>query len=50
MRDQAIQLGLKNKEIDTLTKQNKYLRQQITKLRQRLEVAYAEIYKKDDTI
>ena len=47
MQDQAVQLGLKNKEIDILTKQNKHLREQITELRQQLEVAYAEIYKKD---
>ena len=39
--------GDKNKEIDILTKQNKHLREQITELRQQLEVAYAKIYKKD---
>lgn len=39
MQDQAVQLGLKNKEIDILTKQNKQLRQQILELRQQLEVA-----------
>ncbi len=45
MQEQAVQLGLKNKEIDILTKQNKHLRKQISELRQQLEVAYAEIYK-----
>jgi len=48
MRDQAIQLGLKNKEIETLTNQNKHLRQQIAELRQQLEVAYAAVYKQDN--
>lgn len=47
MQDQAVQLGLKNKEIDILTKQNKHLKQQISELRQQLEVAYAELYKKN---
>lgn len=47
MQEQAVQLGLKNKEIDILTKQNKHLRQQISELRQQLEVAYAAIYKID---
>lgn len=47
MQDQAVQLGIKNKEIDILTKQNKHLRQQIAELRQQLEVAYAELYKKN---
>ncbi len=47
MQDQAVQLGLKNKEIDILTKQNKHLRQQISELRQQLEVAYAEFYKRN---
>lgn len=48
MRDQAIQLKQKNKEIDILTKQNKQLRSQIDELKQQLEVAYAAIYKQDD--
>ncbi len=48
MRDQAVQLELKNKEIDTLTKQNNNLRKQISELRQQLEVAYAEIYKRTE--
>ncbi|KTD02898.1 DUF6262 family protein [Legionella feeleii] len=48
MQDQAIQLGLKNKEIDILTNQNKYLRQQISELKQQLEVAYAAIYKQEE--
>jgi cell shape-determining protein MreC len=48
MRDQAIQLKHKNKEIDILTKQNKQLRSQIDELKQQLEVAYAAIYKQDD--
>jgi hypothetical protein len=48
MQDQAIQLGLKNKKIEILTKQNKHLRVQIGELRQQLEVAYAAIYKQDD--
>lgn len=47
MRDQAVQLGLKNKEIDILTKQNKHLREQIAELRQQLEVAYAVVYQHD---
>ncbi|EEZ93451.1 DUF6262 family protein [Legionella longbeachae] len=47
MRDQAVQLGLKNKEIDILTKQNKHLRELIVELRQQLEVAYAVVYKHD---
>lgn len=38
MQDQAVQLGLKNKEIDILTKQNKYLRQQISELRQQADL------------
>lgn len=48
MRDQAIQLGIKSREIDILTKQNKHLRQQVSELRQQLEVAYAAVYKLDD--
>jgi hypothetical protein len=48
MRDQAVQLGLKNKEIEILIKQNKYLRQQISELRQQLEVSYAAIYKQSE--
>ena len=47
MRDQAVQLRLKNKEIDILTKQNTQLRQQVFELKQQLEVAYAAIYKQD---
>jgi hypothetical protein len=47
MRDQAIQLKQKNKEIDILTKQNKHLRNQIDELKQQLEVAYAAIYKQE---
>lgn len=48
MKEQAIQLSLKNKQIDILTKQNKQLRLQINELRQQLEVSYAELYKKDN--
>lgn len=48
MQDQAIQLELKNKEIDILAKQNKHLRQQISELKQQLEVAYAAIYKQEE--
>jgi hypothetical protein len=48
MKEQAIQLNLKNKQIDILTKQNKQLRLQIDELRQQLEVSYAELYKKDN--
>lgn len=48
MRDQAVQLGLKNKEIDILTKQNMLLRRQIDEHKQQLEVAYAAIYKQSD--
>jgi len=48
MREQAIQINLKNKQIEILTKQNKQLRVQINELRQQLEVSYAEIYKKDN--
>lgn len=48
MRDQAIQLGLKNKEIDILTKQNIQLRHKIDGLKQQLEVAYAALYKQDN--
>ena len=47
MRDQAIQLKQKNKEIDILTKQNKQLREQINELKQQLEIAYAAIYKQE---
>lgn len=46
MRDQAIQIMAKENEIEILTKQNKILRKQVDELRQQLEVAYAEIYKK----
>lgn len=46
MRDQAIQIKAKEKEIEILTKQNKMLRKQIDELRQQHEIAYAEIYKK----
>ena len=48
MREQAIQLKQKNKEIDVLIKQNKQLRCQIDEHKQQLEVAYAAIYKQDD--
>ncbi len=48
MRDQAVQLSLKNKEIDILTKQNKHLRQQITEFMKQLEVAYSVVYKQDN--
>lgn len=47
MRDQAVQLKTKEREIEILTKQNKILRKQIDELRQQLEVAYAAIYKQD---
>ena len=47
MQDQAVQIRSKDREISILTKQNKLLRKQIEELRQQLEVAYAEIYKKD---
>ena len=46
MQDQAVQIKAKDREIGILTKQNKLLRKQIEELRQQLEVAYAEIYKK----
>lgn len=39
MRDQAVQLKTKDKQIEILTKQNKTLRKQIDDLRQQLEVA-----------
>lgn len=45
MRDQAIRLKAKEKEIEVLTKQNKILRNQIDELRKQLEVSYANIYK-----
>lgn len=45
MRDQAIQLKVKEKEIEILSKQNKMLRKQIDELRKQLEVSYAAIYK-----
>lgn len=48
MRDQAVQLKTKEREIEILTKQNKMLRKQIDELRQQLEVAYAAIYKHDE--
>lgn len=48
MKDQAIQLKQKNKEIEILTKQNKHLRSQIDELKHQLEIAYAAIYKQDD--
>ncbi|HAT3884551.1 TPA: transposase [Legionella pneumophila] len=45
MRDQAIRLKAKEKEIEILTKQNKILRNQIDELSKQLEVSYANIYK-----
>lgn len=48
MKDQAVQLSIKNKEIDTLTKQNRLLRKQIEGLKKQLEVAYAEIYRTEN--
>lgn len=45
MRDQAIRLKAKEKEIEVLTKQNKILRNQIDELRKQLEISYANIYK-----
>jgi site-specific recombinase XerD len=45
MRDQAILLKAKDKQIEILTKQNKLLRKQIDELRQQLEVTYAAVYK-----
>lgn len=47
MQDQAVQIKSKNSEISILTKQNVLLRKQIEELKQQLEVAYAEIYKKE---
>lgn len=45
MRDQAIRLKAKEKEIEVLTKQNKILLNQIDELRKQLEISYANIYK-----
>lgn len=47
MQNQAIMLASKEREITTLTKQNKLLRKQIEELKQQLEVAYAALYKQD---
>lgn len=47
MRDQAVKLRAKDKQIEILSKQNKMLRKQIEELRQQLEVSYAAIYKQD---
>ncbi|MBA3537155.1 MAG: hypothetical protein H0T84_11185 [Tatlockia sp.] len=47
MQDQAVQIKVKDKTISIITKQNKLLRKQIEELRHQLEVAYAEIYKKE---
>lgn len=47
MKDQAVKLKAKEKQIEILTKQNKLLRKQIDELRQQLEVAYATIYKQE---
>lgn len=47
MQDQAIKLKTTQRQVDILSKQNKLLRHQIEELRQQLEVAYAEIYRKD---
>lgn len=48
MQNQAERLSAKDKEIGILTKQNKLLRQQVDELKMQLEVAYAELYKKED--
>ena len=45
MRDQAVKLKAKDKQIEILNKQNKLLRKQIDEFRQQLEVAYAAVYK-----
>lgn len=47
LRDQAVKLKAKDKQIEILSKQNKMLRKQIDELRQQLEVAYATIYQQE---
>lgn len=45
MQDQAIKIRAQQKQIDTLTKQNKHLRKRIDELSKQLEVAYGELFK-----
>ena len=46
--DQATQLKVKEREIKILSKQNKMLRKQSEELKLQLEVAYAELYNRDE--
>lgn len=48
MRDQAIKLSAKEREIQVLAKQIKLLRQQNEELKQQLEIAYAALYNKSN--
>lgn len=48
MRDQAVKLSTKEREIGVLNKQIKLLRQQNEELKQQLEVAYAALYNKSN--
>ena len=48
MRNQAVKLSAKDKEISILIKQNKQLREDIVELKQQLEVAYAALYKQNE--